>query len=62
MMALQRGGKKPLWFLGPAFGPFISGLQFMQETVLSLSPEQEIGKAHDPPLKKIKLGHGNVNV
>lgn len=49
MMALQQGGKKPLWFLGPAFSSFILELQCMQETAPRLFPEQEIGKAHDPP-------------
>lgn len=52
MMALQQGGKKPLWFLGPAFSSFILELQCMQETAPRLFPEQEIGKAHDPPFTK----------
>lgn len=55
MMALQQGGKNSLWFLGPAFSAFILEFQCMQETVIALFPEQEIGKAHDPPFTE-KLG------
>lgn len=40
--------QKPFWSLGPAFNSF----QCMQETVLCLFPEQEIGKAHGPPFTK----------